>query len=42
LYAALRKALPSLRGEAHDAAVAALEKADGQRPLGRRNGAVHS
>lgn len=42
LYAALRKALPSLRGEARDAAVAALEKADGQRPLGRRNGSVHS
>jgi hypothetical protein len=42
LYAALRKALPSLRGEAHDAALAALEKADGNRPLTRRNGTVQN
>jgi hypothetical protein len=40
LYAALKAALPALRGERHDEAVAALEKADGLRPLTRRNGGV--
>ena len=38
LYAALKEALPALRGERHEAALAAIEKADGVRPLTRRNG----
>jgi hypothetical protein len=38
LYAALKEALPALRGERHEAALAAIEKADGVRPLIRRNG----
>jgi hypothetical protein len=38
LYAALKAALPGLRGERHAAALAAIEKADGVRPLTRRNG----
>ena len=38
LYAALKEALPALRGERREAALAALEKADGVRPLTRRNG----
>ena len=40
LYAALKEALPTLRGERYEAALAALEKADGVRPLTRRNGHV--
>jgi len=40
LYAALKEALPALRGERHQAALAAIEKADGIRPLTRRNGTV--
>lgn len=40
LYAALKEALPGLRGERHEQALAALEKADGLRPLTRRNGHV--
>jgi hypothetical protein len=40
LYAALKEALPGLSGERHEAALAALEKADGARPLTRRNGSV--
>ncbi|HKS54713.1 MAG TPA: hypothetical protein VJS12_05485 [Steroidobacteraceae bacterium] len=38
LYAALKEALPGLRGERHAAALAAIEKAEGVRPLTRRNG----
>jgi hypothetical protein len=40
LYAALKEALPSLRAERYEAALAAIEKADGVRPLTRRNGSV--
>ena len=40
LYAALREALPLLRGERYEQALAAIEKADGIRPLTRRNGTV--
>jgi hypothetical protein len=40
LYAALKEALPALRGERHQAALAVIEKADGVRPLTRRNGSV--
>jgi hypothetical protein len=40
LYAALKQALPALRGKQLDQALAALEKADGVRPLTRRNGSV--
>lgn len=36
LYAALKEALPGLRGERHEQARAALEKADGLRPLTRQ------
>ena len=37
LYAALKEALPSLQGECYKAALAAIEKAEGVRPLIRRN-----
>jgi hypothetical protein len=40
LYAALKEALPALRGERYQTALAAIEKADGVRPLTRRNGIV--
>jgi hypothetical protein len=40
LYAALKEALPLLRGERYEAALAAIEKAEGARPLSRRNGTV--
>src|ERR1044072_1771780 len=42
LYAALKKALPSLRGDVHDAALAALEKAAGVGQLTRRNGTAQN
>jgi hypothetical protein len=42
LYAALKEALPTLRGERYEQALAALEKADGVRPLTRRNGSIHN
>jgi hypothetical protein len=40
LYAALKEVLPSLRGKQHELALAAIEKADGVRPVTRRNGSV--
>jgi hypothetical protein len=40
LYATLKEALPSLRGAQYEAAVAALERAEGVRPLTHRNGRV--
>lgn len=40
LYAALKDALPSLRGERYEIARAAIEKAEGVRPLRRSNGHV--
>jgi hypothetical protein len=42
LYAALKNALPELRGERRAAARAAIEKADGVRPLTRRNGTARN
>jgi hypothetical protein len=42
LYAALKKALPALSGEAHAIALAALERTEGSRPLTRRNGSVQN
>jgi hypothetical protein len=42
LYAALKEALPALRGKQYEQALAAIEKADGARPLTRRNGSVHN
>jgi hypothetical protein len=42
LYAALKEALPALRGQQLEQALAAIEKADGERPLTRRNGSVHN
>jgi len=42
LYAALKAALPALRGKQLEQAVAAIEKADGARSATRRNGSVHN
>jgi hypothetical protein len=42
LYAVLKEALPSLRGERYEQALAILEKAEGVRPLTRRNGSLHN
>jgi hypothetical protein len=42
LYAALKEALPSLRGERQQAALVAIEKAEGVRSLTRRNGTVQN
>jgi hypothetical protein len=42
LYAALKEALPELRGKQYELALAAIEKADGVRPVTRRNGSVHN
>jgi hypothetical protein len=42
LYAVLKEALPSLRGERYEQALAVLEKAEGVRPLTRRNGSLHN
>ena len=42
LYAALKEALPLLRGERYEQALAAIEKAEGVRPLTRRNGSLHN
>jgi hypothetical protein len=40
LYAALKEALPHLRGASYEQALAVIEKAEGVRPLTRRNGSV--
>jgi hypothetical protein len=42
LYAALKEALPALRGKQYELALAAIERADGVRPVTRRNGSVHN
>jgi len=42
LYAALKEALPELRGKQYELALAAIERADGVRPVTRRNGSVHN
>jgi hypothetical protein len=42
LYAALKEVLPALHGKHQELALAAIEKADGLRPLTRRNGSVHN
>jgi hypothetical protein len=42
LYAALKEALPELRGKQYELALAAIEKADGVRPVTRRNGSLHN
>ena len=42
LYAALKQALPLLRGERYEAALAAIEKTEGVRPVTGRNGTVQN